>query len=196
MRLQVRALSVGLATASESASVRRRPFPRPGPATPLWLGVHRIQRGGRRGEQDPLTGRRLLLLHAHGGVLPEHAGELVVVVVVVRHHGERYLHPRVCVREFPGRAPVVCVVEALRERQRCGVAVLGLMALGVHQVVRAQRRRHAAQRGLSRLLLVRHHAGDASLVLDFGAALRHQTHGRSIRVHGDWLHFNVRMLRK
>lgn len=31
-------------------------------------------------------------------------------------------------------------------------------------------------------------------MFDFGAALRHQTHHRSVRVHGGWLYFDVRML--
>lgn len=185
MRLQVRALGVGLRTAGESARVCRGPFPGPGPAAPLWLGVHHFQRGGRRGEQDPLTGRQLLL---HGCVLPEHAGELMVVLP-----GEGELHPRVHVRESPGRtAVVVWGVEALRECERGGAAHLGLLVtLGAHQVVRAERRRHAARR---RLRGLRQHARDVPLVLDFGAALRHETHDRSVRVHGDGLHFNVRVL--
>lgn len=50
VRLQVRALRVGLSTAGESTGVCRGSLPRPGPATPLWLGVHNIQRGGGRSE--------------------------------------------------------------------------------------------------------------------------------------------------
>lgn len=150
VRLQVGALGVGLSTAGESAGVCRSPFPRPGPSTPLWLDVHHFQRGGRWSEQNPLAGGRLRL-HAHGRVLSEHARKLVMVV----RAGEWELHPSMGVRVSPGRA---VVVEVLRERQRGRVAHLGL-ALGAHQVVRTERRRHAADcslRGISqsRLLLV------------------------------------------
>lgn len=213
VRLQVGALGVRLPTAGESAGVRRGPFPRPRPATPLRLGVHHVQRGGRRSEQDPLTGQRLLLLghlllllEAHGCVLREHAGE-PVVVLVVRRYRERQLHPRgVRVREPPGGAAVVVVVrvvrvEALREGERGGGDHVCLVALGGHEVevVRAERRRHAARGGLRRggeprLLLVGHHARPAALLLHLGAALRSQTQDGSVRVHGDGLHFNVRML--
>lgn len=174
VRLQVGALGVGLPTASKSTRVCRSPFPRPGPATPLRLGVHHFQRGGRRGEEDPLPGRRLLL-HTHGRVLPEHRGEMVMVV----RPCESDLHSRVRVGESPRCAAAGVGVEALRERQRGAVAhVRLLLALGAHQVVRAERRRHAAHHSLwgvrqPWLLLVCHHAGHIPLVLDFGAALGH-----------------------
>lgn len=44
VRLQVGVLGVGLPTSGESAGVCRCAFSRPGPATPLWLGVHHFQR--------------------------------------------------------------------------------------------------------------------------------------------------------
>lgn len=189
VRLQVGALGVRLSTARKSAGVCRSSFPRPGPATPLWLG---FQRGGGGSEQDPLAARRLLL-QATGRVLCEHAGELVMVA----RPGEGELHPGMLVSKSRGRA-VMVQVEALRERRRRGVACLGLLAPRVHQVVRAERRGHAARRSLRGAgeprLRVRHHAGHVAFVFDFSAALRHQTHDRSVCVHWGGLSFNVQML--
>lgn len=123
VRLQVRALGICLPTAGESAGVCGCAFPRPGPATSFWLGVHHFQRGRRWSEQDPLAGR-WLLLHAHGRVFSKHTGELVMVV----RPGERKLNPGVRVRKSRGCAAMVRV-EALRECQRGGVAHLLLVAL-------------------------------------------------------------------
>lgn len=44
MRLQMRALGVGLSAPTECAGVRRRALPWPGAATSLWFGLQQLQR--------------------------------------------------------------------------------------------------------------------------------------------------------